>query len=536
MTELEKRQKLTSFFNALFSLEQGEYIRVFMKREEETKQKYFDDIDVLVDFIFEHQKANEGYNYYFNLATTNGKGGKTENLISRSFIGLDIDFKDFNGEIEYTELIGMFKRENIKYSIIVSTGNGYHVYVKTDKTKDLNKVEELTKCFAYKLGADENACLKTQVLRIPFTFNCKDNKRKHCNIVYQYENIFEQKIDTLSKQHITEKYKAMREQNIDTQNKLFYADRVLPCVKALIQNGETKGNRQDGLKKIVCNLKNIMSLEEVLECTKEYGQNCIPEIPERELDYQTRYLFDNVNYVDYGCKYCNCDTKQYCFKNVANNEFKFKEDDFSSKIEISDKAMKSITKKNKPRKGVRTSMEGNNLIVYCMLLYKQDYFKQGLSVKMLLNEFKYLNKNTLSDSTLRASLRELEEKKLIEVKTIEREKYYKSKNIRAKEDYKFILSAAALMEAVKERITAQEFRIYGYMRYRLNEDRRAGKCVLSGNVIRIEQQEIAKELGTDQAFVSRAIAHLIEERIIDMYDVKLSKSTNYNYNVYMLNY
>ena len=544
----EKKEKLKEFYSHIFdydtegNLTDNCYIRVFTTPSNaeilKPRVKFFKNINEMIDWVFQDmENFPKGWNYYFNLGATDGKGGKAENIVYRKCIGLDFDKKDYNGELTHKQVCDKYKEYRLNSSATVSSGNGFHFYTFINKTDNLDKLEELQKCLAYRLGADKKACLKTQVLRIPYTFNVKSSPI-HVNLVHCFskDKMFYDNLDNLHKRYVTDKYLMELENGLaESENKpkngvKLITDRLYPCMRKAIKNGAEEGNRQDTLLRLVVNLKSAnYPYEEIEQLTREFNNNCIPSMNEKELEYQVHYIYDHVNYAEYECKYCDKDTKKYCFSNFNNEEFEI--NDNTEPLKLTEKAVRVITKSNKRKKGVKT-MEGNNLVIYCLLVYNN----KPMSVTDIIEELAYRNNKIISERTLRDVLRALESDKLLGIDTVGNTKYYRALSIRAKEDCTFKLSSAAMFECIKGFITPQEFRIYGYLRYALNKQNREQNNQKRKNIIRIEQTEIAKALDIDQSRVSRAIDNLIAEKLVTIWDTKISKSNGMRYYIYRLNY
>ncbi|MBT2157937.1 hypothetical protein KK420_18780 [Clostridioides difficile] len=67
-----------------------------------------------------------------------------------------------------------------------------------NKTNNIKLVSEVTNTLINKLGADKQANLSTQVLRVPYTYNIK-NTTKQVKIIHQDKNIYRYDIEKLAK-------------------------------------------------------------------------------------------------------------------------------------------------------------------------------------------------------------------------------------------------------------------------------------------------------------------------------------------------
>jgi len=117
-------------------------------------------------FCQKHQKNH----LYFGVATRDGKGGTTENLIDVPAVWCDGDFDKTPKEI----LAGNLKRFPFKPSIIVASGGGVHFYwLLKEPTRDFQAIEDINHRIAAQLQGDPNACDVARILRIPDTTNHK---------------------------------------------------------------------------------------------------------------------------------------------------------------------------------------------------------------------------------------------------------------------------------------------------------------------------------------------------------------------------
>ena len=128
------------------NLTNGEYIRVWQKKDEFNKTTFWNNIDDLNSFIEGHRFNGDTY---FNLATTTGDGGTDKDLKYRYFLAWDFDKK--TKDIDAKKIMFKFKELGLWYHALIDSGHGYHVYMLIDKTDDLEKVDKVTKAIGGKL-------------------------------------------------------------------------------------------------------------------------------------------------------------------------------------------------------------------------------------------------------------------------------------------------------------------------------------------------------------------------------------------------
>lgn len=483
------------------------------------KEEFYNNINELCMSV---ESANKFYyDTYFSLSTNNGNSKETKDSLTRTCIAFDFDKKD-NNELTSTDLIHKFKKIGLFYHAIIDSGHGYHVYIFINKTNDLKLVNKVTKHIAMLVGADLNCT--TQILRVPFTVNCKEeNNKKRVNIVKLYKDIKRKDIETLAKRYIMQ---CNENKNIEYLLK----GRVPKCLESMLINGSTEGNRNTDLQKIVVLLKNMRKTEaEILAVAKEWNNK--NEISYEDLEYQVNYMYNNLKTTELSC--ANCQYNKECYSKVMSN---FKYEEGEQLIQYSE----NMCKKSKRNKKGESKMNGNQLLIIGILKTHFD----GLTQEQLLDKLTYKFENrkvkannvAMGKNTLIKTLKELEENKYITYEIVNRKRVYTLIKERVKEECKFIVSYAIVMDCIKGFISTGELELYCYMRYLHNEQQRLGLAKHKGNLFQITQEELAKELGITQQGVSVMIDNLKKSGAIDRwYRGKIENSPCW-YNVYRLNY
>lgn len=113
---------------------------------------------------------------YFGVATRKSKyeGGGKANIEAIPGVWVDIDFKDTDRD-EVDRRITEFL---LKPSIIVNSGNGYHLYfifATPAKIGDIPKIEDINKRLVNHFGGDKGSADAAHILRLPGTYNVKYN-------------------------------------------------------------------------------------------------------------------------------------------------------------------------------------------------------------------------------------------------------------------------------------------------------------------------------------------------------------------------
>lgn len=529
MEQIEKQFKIKKFFKLLYrGKKEEEFIRVFQANNKDyTSIAYYNDIDELVNFSTSNKvKFN---NTYFTLATTDGEGGSTNNLMYRYFLSFDFDKKDFDPDFNHIDILNKFREVKIHYHALIDSGNGYHVYVCIERTSDLQKVQEVQEALCYKLGADKNAIKTTQILRIPYTFNIKNNGHKQVNIIYMEDRNSKQfkpySIDFLYQKNCNVKHKEeAKEQTTFTLNNT----NVPACIKKILEEGTKEGDRYTDLQRIVVLLRQRnKTLEEIKKVCKEWADKSNYT---DNLAYRVENIYNNLMYVNLECK--ACEYKKECYSNTVS-EFEYDKDD--KLINFNSRELCKLALNNQ-KKGAKKVMKSNELLVYSILKLHND----GLTREEITKELTYKSKKkkiervALSERTLKGVLKSMEDNKFVEVKTLERGKKLYIAN--SSNNGNFVVSYSATFECIKGNISEEEYMLYCYMRYLHHKEQEQGIAVLKGNLFQCNQVRLAEYFNVTQQRISKMIDNLLEEKLLSIWYRQVSKNNGYEYNVYRLNY
>jgi DNA-binding MarR family transcriptional regulator len=519
---IDRLYERKKFFRLVFNgIQKDEYIRLFQyKKGEENKEDYkhptyWNDIDDLNNYIESHRYSA---NTFFSLTSTDDKGGATENLKYRYCLAWDFD-KKIDSKLDSKEIMLRFSKMNLWYHILIDSGNGYHAYMCIDRTDDLNKVEEVTKAIGEKLGADPEAMLQTQILRVPITFNIKD-KKKQVNIIKMYpkDTVKPYSIDKLHKKYCNTASEK-------TDRTIQYAlDKTAfpPCIINIL-NGVSSGDRNFALKRLISFLKLYKYNEsKSRNIILEWNYKNEPPLPDSEIKYQFDYLWEKP-YNCFGCitndTLLQSQIKTYCNKETCRN--KSKEDFFFIEGEFIQVEYK-ICKKLEPQKKDVFQLKGNHLLVIGVLKNNPE----GLSTDEIIKQLTYKDKCCLSNKTLNKILNDIADNGyVIRIKGNKRNKekdFYKMNDIKCEEFEKFNLSYFAVLGVIKENISPEDFKIYCYMRYRLSKG------------LSLTQEKLADELGISQQAISLHIKKLIDEKYLELRNINYSDNV-FGVNVYKVN-
>ncbi|MFI3211131.1 MAG: hypothetical protein R3Y64_08830 [Peptostreptococcaceae bacterium] len=531
-------KELKRFFRTLYystkkefnQLQEDEYIRILqIDNKNYITEKYFNNFHELTEHIMQPNMLFK--NNYFTLSTVKEaeQGGKKENLNKRYFIGLDFDKKELGENFGIKDIVNRFNEINLKYHAIVDSGHGYHVYSCIEPTDRHNEVEQITKIISKKVGADLKATTQTQVLRIPLTFNIKEEgKKKLVNIVqlYDIDTIKKYSIDHLKRRFITEKETLELKSNSKNINYALNGINLKPCTVNILENGSLKGQRNKDLQKIIVDLRKCnKKINEVIKIVQEWNFRNKEPLKKHELEYQTKHIFENLNYVKLDCNTCNI--KDNCYS-AAASDFSFNEE--YPVLKMSEAIGKNLNKNNNDRKGNK-KMEANSTVIYTILK-----LHEGLTYEQLEQELTYRKKCRFTKPTIIKALKELEQKGYIETSKNGLIKHYNLKKTRNKAELEYCVSYGATMDCIKGNITPTELQVYSYIRYLHHKEQRENPQALKGNLFCMQHTQIAKHFGMDRSNLTKIINNLVDEKIITIWHRQISKNNGYEYNIYRLVY
>ena len=526
---LDKQHELKKFFKAIFNgfeFEDGEHIRILQTNEKTnfSKVSYFNNVDDLISFTTnKHRVFN---NTYFNLCSVDGKGGSEKDLIKRYVLGFDFDKKDLGKDFNHENVVEKFKNLGLWYHALVDSGNGYHAYMMIEPTSDLDIVEEVQKAIATKLNSDMNATLKTQILRVPFTFNIKYDKAKEVRIIKQFDRktIKRYNINQLHKRFCQNEFRENNDKVVISLNNSYPL-----CVEKALRNGSKVGNRNKDLFNIVIALKqrgnNVNQIKHTIQKWNKLNEKSLSNV-----DSEVERIFNNYN--GYICNSCDIEVKDNC-KNYTISDFDL-EQYGENIIDIQHKVAKQCRKS--ARKGVAT-MSGNELFIYNVLVNNKGFSE--LTIDMIIERItdRKTKKSALSKPTIVKALKGLEDKGYISIEKGNSRQgikdTYKLNTKKVTSENSIKMSYFINILVVKGHITTNELKVYTHMRYLHLEDVKLGKA--KGNIFVRSRHELSKSLGMDENNVAKAINNLYENMVLDRRVVQKESNSKQFYYEYKLN-
>ncbi|MCI6669006.1 MAG: hypothetical protein MSH12_12715, partial [Romboutsia timonensis] len=404
------------------------------RNEIAVQQAFFNNIDELVKFVCYDEKLVNCDIYIKGLINNTDKGLTDEHIVKRADLVFDFDNKDKLPDGVWTarEIDKLFTALNIKYTLIVQSGNGLHVYVTLNNvSKDnLYKVKEVNQSLVKILGSDPMVVGLSHLIRVPGTFNNK-TKRKYVTIVknsaktlagvidFEAQRVYGYDINDLYKNFVEEannKYitKAERVNNKPkSKRKLdIGAIGISNCEYNWMSRGVTKGGRNNARAQLFSILL-YRGLDEdaIKEQILKFNSICVPAEKESIVIEQVKYLWKRSVKNGQSGAYVGCDvcTDISCCYKGANVKY-----EAINELESIDYDWIKYNKKtqlNYCRKGLKKSMDAKEFLVLSMITYWKK-----LSYDKLVKELSYKKKCKYTDRTLRGILKSLIDKGHIEEK------------------------------------------------------------------------------------------------------------------------
>jgi predicted transcriptional regulator len=232
------------------------------------------------------------------------KKGDKEHCLHTWAVWADFDGKGMSLDIAKERIASAGLPEP---SIFVDSGKGIHSYWLLTRSveKDKQEVfEGVLKAIVDKAGADPKAAEIARVMRIPGTFNVKDEVQKFCTLLEVHEENrypFELFTEILDVDVTSAPREVQSITELETSN--------MSCIR-LIAKGVKKRQRNFALGKITAYLKRQgHSRKEVFEIVQAWNENNDPAKPFNELKDQFNRLWDGP-WKFLGCHFTNPDLER----------------------------------------------------------------------------------------------------------------------------------------------------------------------------------------------------------------------------------
>lgn len=286
-------------------IEKG-YLWINNPKTEFSKQLFFDTYEEGISLI-EKYKNNS---CYIGLSTTITNSYKTDCLLNRSVIVVDIDEEN----VPISEVYHICKSIGLFSHMVVNSGRGWHLYFKLEGAYPIKDIVEVNKHITDLFEGDIKACSSTQIIRVPYTKNFKVDK--YSSIVTNGNPVRGYELDTLRNHKIVELKKEEGDLDVKNVEDLF-------CFSQIIHHGASKGFRNTSLMFIssTCKYSNL-SEGKALQYAYEFNSNCVEQLSTKEVKKVVKSIYANTSFIkpcctDMGQKLCNLKCK---YKNITSKD------------------------------------------------------------------------------------------------------------------------------------------------------------------------------------------------------------------------
>ncbi len=512
---------LKNYYNLLFplELEKDEYIRLFF-----TSNKYDQPIAVFIKNFEEFQNTIDKYNHFcncfVNLSTTKGKNGTAEYLFKQHVLALDFDRKDFNYQIGYMDILNIVKSKfpNLYYHCVIDSGNGFHIYYAIETCEDHERIADLSKYIASECGADTKACLATQILRIPTTFNLKNEQKKPVSTIYNSldngnikRNKLSQFESCLSKIKLPSKVSQSQTFDSDSPRKYY-------CINRVLNEGVPKGIRNFWLGRITKYLNLIGYPEKVaLKKVLKWNDLCSPPKTENEIVQEFKTFWE-INYNLLGCKLKD-PAKQsyleiYCDKYLCQNSYSG-----SYQANQKDSEYPDIIKVDNKYWGTECLRKFDGFHFLLVIVLQQSIANKALSYNEIKNilRCKANGRIGLSEKTLRQKLKDLCRWNHLEMykQKGNNMNFYKYKEIgNFGRGYTYV-SVDINTKLIDRVISQTEYKIYLFILYSIQK------------ATRVTYDDIYLHLNINKSNLTAPIKNLVKNNIIEIQKVYTERNSYY---------
>ena len=407
-------EKLQNYLNLIIPqpLEKDEYIRLVLRFKKDgtiiiKHTQTFDDVEDIVN------KYKFTHNIFISLSTYRQLPytDKPTESYRRQVILLDFDKKDFpefKGVADYSSHVKSCIPWLFNHCIVSSGSGGFHFYIATEITNDIEEITEINKRIATLTKADLQTAHKSQIIRVPTSYNLKNPEDKKfvkvINNYYGKANFKRYALSTLK----NKLYFMELNNNIDIpkQEKPIIKDDFYSnyyCVEQMLNLGCKKGERNFTLGRIIAKLKKEnYQYHSAKGLVLDWNKRCSPpkSVKETERDFDT--YWNNDTY-----KLLGCNLPDGRFKNILNNYCDKSHCLMFQNYEIYDDTRK-ITKINEKfldKRNIRR-LNGVQYLIILMLTVSNNQLPKNDLLKLLVN-------NNRSRSTVKKNINKLLSYKII---------------------------------------------------------------------------------------------------------------------------
>ena len=508
-------------------ISESNQIRMFFCDKDISFDRYATSRDDALEIILKHRHK---FNCFISLATTESDSGKIENQKERQVIVIDFDRKHFEqkgiprNELDLSFFIDLLrKKTNLFYHAIVDSGNGYHCYFITEKTRDIDKISLLNQEINKLVDGDKQATLKTQVIRVAGTKNLKDSQnKKNVNLVVNNTVLSNFKRYDISK--LNESIRPQESQNKSNLRVLNSMKKInMHCIDKMLQ-GVEQGERNFALGRITKALQvRGYTQAKAKQIVKEFNLRCNPPKAEQELIDDFMRFWEN-DYRLLGC-YIKDTRKQGILKNYCSlYECEYRKN-YDAGIEQEeqeqDKEKYLELMFDNRFLGVRymRELKGNHYLILAMLLTDKE---NGLDTNELIKSLTPIksDKPCIKKDNVYFILKELEQEGFIlKEQSHDRRKPNRYKiidNPSYTRGYTRTLFSVALL-LINQVITQKHYLVYLYLLHHIQLG------------LTVDYDTMSQELEIDKGNISKLIKQMEEKNMIRVEKRTSERGLQYNY-------
>lgn len=512
------------------------------------EERYFSTIDELVGYLCGDTVYSTCDIFVKGLISNQNRGISDEEISHRSDIVFDFDDKDKKDGTKWTakDIDDLFKELKIKYTLLVQSGHGMHVYVtlKNVNKDNLYKVSEVNKVMARVLGSDTAVTGLSHLIRLVGTFNNKENhKAKLVKIVknsakskedgvidYKSNRVYGYNIEALYKNFVEEcnteyitKVEALPHTKAPTGFDITKG--ISKCEQLWVANGVPDGERHITVAKLYSLLLfRGLTKEKIIEKILEFNSKCTPPEVETKVINQVERLWkrsedalekegQSLSGVGVGCN--KCTDKDCCYKSANTKCEPINELDVYNSSELV--VLNRTSQMNYCKKGLKKSMDAKEFLVLSMIAYWKS-----LNYDSLVSELSYEGKCKYTDRTLKGILKSLIEKGHISEKN---GVYTEKRKVIDKAENMGVFSAI-LKNCVQNIVTEEETQVYCYIKSKYIEQYRLG--LADGRFLYVNAEEVANEMGKTARMINKYLESLTYKSVMS----KCSKKRREKIGVY----
>lgn len=529
MTNLNK--KLEDYLNLVVPqpLEEHEYIRLWFKIANPSTDKASN----FARFVKTFEEVEELINKYkffcdcFISLSTYRKETSFEDKPTvqyrRQVIFVDFDKKDYPHFKDVTDYSHYFKKSIPwlhNHCIVASGSGGYHFYIATEVTTDIEQITSINKTIVKLSKADDNAASKAQVGRIPTSYNLKDFENKKAVKVVsnsvRTDNFKPYNIQRLENRLHFEEFNRKIEipeqqtsRSVNSHSIRYY------CVENMLNSGCKKGERNFALGRIIAKLKNDKHQKsKAKETVMDWNKRCNPPKSEREVEDDFERYWNNSDYKLLGCNLPEGRRKEilrnYCNKALCKNFQKYEiQNDTENIVLVNDTF---LNQRNARR------LKGLHYLIILMVSTFKNQRMRKTKLFALLEKTK--NKNSkirYSKVTLQKAIDELISYRIISEYNYA---YYELKQYNPNYTTSVRIKISAIEKFVYKKIGQTEFKVYLVLNTLLQSKNSA------------TYDEISEYLDMEKSSISEYIKKLNKERLLKInkvYNIKGQECNRYTF-------